>query len=176
MNSTLQCLRKVPELKDALISVAGRPGNTQEAQLASAAGNLFKSMDQAKEAQPPFLFLTKLHAAYPQFAEKGQGGGLMQHDAEECWNAVLMSLARTLPKSQGGGDNAGQPSQENSLVSELFQGEMETRFKCQESEAEPEVVKLERFQKLTCNIDAKVSERYRDGVLCVSFKLIQTSS
>ena len=100
----------------------------------------------------------------------------MQHDAEECWNAVLMSLARTLPKSQGGGDNAGQPSQENSLVSELFQGEMETRFKCQESEAEPEVVKLERFQKLTCNIDAKVSERYRDGVLCVSFKLIQTSS
>jgi hypothetical protein len=34
---------------------------------------------------------------------------------------------------------------------------METRFKCEESEAEAEVVKDEPFQKVTCNIDAKTS-------------------
>jgi hypothetical protein len=35
-------------------------------------------MDGAKDSQPPFGFLQKLHAKYPQFAEKGPQGGLMQ--------------------------------------------------------------------------------------------------
>jgi hypothetical protein len=103
------------------------------------------------------MFLQQLHSNYPQFAEKGPQGGLMQHDAEECWNAVLMSLARSVPRLGAAADE--RPSQENSLVSDLFQGVMETRFTCEESEAEPVVVKDEPFQKLTCNIDGKVGER-----------------
>ena len=136
MNSTLQCLRKIPELRDGLRKIA--PGGDEDKQLAIAASNLFRSMESAKDPQPPFGFLQKLHSKYPQFAEKGPEGGLMQvqtkkkkknflfsqfflkHDAEECWNAVLMSLARAVPKTTA---KPGEiPSQENSLISELFQG------------------------------------------------------
>ncbi len=73
----------------------------------------------------PFAFLNRLHVKFPQFAEKGQQGGLMQHDAEECWNAVLMSFARTVPRSDA---TPGQAvHQEHSIVSELFQGTTEAR-------------------------------------------------
>lgn len=77
----------------------------------------------------PFAFLNRLHVKFPQFAEKGQQGGLMQHDAEECWNALLMSLGRTVPRSDAA---AGQGvHQENSIVSELFQGTTEARVRAE---------------------------------------------
>ena len=155
MNSTLQCMRRIPELKNALIETASHPGANVDAQLASATGALFANMDRAQDAQQPFMFMAKMHSSYPQFAEKGQGGGLMQHDAEECWNALLMSFARTLPR--GAGPQDGQPSQDNSLISDLFKGETQTRMKCQETEAEPEKIKKETFQRMVCNMDVKVS-------------------
>ena len=52
MNSTLQCLRAVPELKEALIKFAHTPTNDADKQVAVAAGQLFKSLDTAKEPQP----------------------------------------------------------------------------------------------------------------------------
>jgi hypothetical protein len=100
--SSFQSLEKVPS------------GGDQDRQLAVAASNLFRSMEAAKDSQPPFSFLQRLHASYPQFAEKGQEGGLMQHDAEECWNAVLMSLARSVPRTNAAPGEV--PTQEKSLV------------------------------------------------------------
>ncbi len=175
MNSTLQCLRKVPELREGLTKVPqqGAAGDNDK-QIAVAASNLFRSLDQAKEAQPPFQFLQKLHSKYPQFAEKGPQGGYMQHDAEECWNAVLMSLARSVPRIGAGAGE--QPSQENSLVSDLFQGVMETRFKCDECEAEAEVIKDEPFQKLTCNIDNKTAFMLAGMEMALTGQVEKTSS
>lgn len=174
MNSTLQCLRKIPELREGLkaLPAAAPPGDVDK-QMAVEARNLFRAMDSAKDAQPPFSFLTKLHSKYPQFAEKGEHGGLMQHDAEECWNAVLMSFARSVPRSDAGAGDV--PSQENSLISELFQGVMETRFVCTETEAEKEVVKDEAFQKLTCNIDQKTSHMMAGMEVALSGSVEKTS-
>jgi ubiquitin carboxyl-terminal hydrolase 14 len=175
MNSTLQCLRKIPELRDGLGKVPQQgPVADNDRRLAMATNQLFRSLDAGKESQAPFLFLRELHSSFPQFAEKGPQGGLMQHDAEECWNAVLMALARSVPRLGAAANE--RPSQENSLVSDLFQGVMETRFKCEESEAEPEVVKDEPFQKLTCNIDGKVAFMLAGMEMALSGSVDKTAS
>ena len=33
-----------------------------------------------------------LHNAFPRFAERGEGGGYQQQDANECWMEILRML------------------------------------------------------------------------------------
>lgn len=52
MNSTLQCLRRVPELKSALTSAPLQGAVTDpDRMLSASAGLLFKQLDAAKESQ-----------------------------------------------------------------------------------------------------------------------------
>lgn len=100
MNATVQCLKSVPELRDALQKFEGSKvalkfeflniyriflilgismsSNMLPAQSITAAlRDLYSSMDQAKTI-PPFLLLQVLHLAFPRFAEKNDHGYLQQ--------------------------------------------------------------------------------------------------
>ena len=42
------------------------------------------------------LVIQVLHMAMPRFAERGEGGGYQQQDANECWTEVLRMLQARL--------------------------------------------------------------------------------
>lgn len=98
MNSCLQCLYAVPELKQALVSYQP-PGTTQSGvptthtALALQSANLFRQMERGGTAVPS-QFLQVLRSAFPQFDQLGNPGpgggprGHAQQDAEECWTNV----------------------------------------------------------------------------------------
>uniref|UniRef100_A0A8D0SCX6 Ubiquitin carboxyl-terminal hydrolase n=1 Tax=Sus scrofa TaxID=9823 RepID=A0A8D0SCX6_PIG len=93
MNATVQCIRSVPELKDALKRYAGAlraSGEMASAQYITAAlRDLFDSMDKTSSSIPPIILLQFLHMAFPQFAEKGEQGQYLQQGSNPrphgCW-------------------------------------------------------------------------------------------
>ncbi|CAM9587800.1 unnamed protein product, partial [Discosporangium mesarthrocarpum] len=103
MNSTLQCMRKVPELRQALSKyrppAAGASGDMAPA-LAAALRDTYNSVDRSTEAAPPVMFLQILRSLFPQFAQQGPRG-FMQQDAEEFYSAVVSTLARNLKEAPG---------------------------------------------------------------------------
>ena len=42
--------------------------------------------------QVTLVFSQVLHNAFPRFAERGEGGGYQQQDANECWMEILRML------------------------------------------------------------------------------------
>ena len=105
MNSCLQCLYAIPELRDALEeavaaddSAGGGGGGGGGRALAAATRDLFNEMKSSNAAVTPFRFLALLRQLFPQFAQMGQGGVYAQQDAEECWGQIVSCLAREAPR------------------------------------------------------------------------------
>ncbi|CAM9380699.1 unnamed protein product, partial [Sphacelaria rigidula] len=100
MNSTLQCMRKVPELREALTTF--RPTGVGNASpnvaplFTTSLRNIFDEADRSTDAIPPVMFVQVLRQLFPQFAQQGPRGGFMQQDAEELYSAVVNTLAQTL--------------------------------------------------------------------------------
>jgi len=79
MNSTLQCLYSVPELRDGLASFSpggGREGADPAAALTVQARDLFAAMQRSGQPVTPARFLGSLRAAFPQFDQRGREGYL----------------------------------------------------------------------------------------------------
>ncbi|CAM9746338.1 unnamed protein product, partial [Hapterophycus canaliculatus] len=99
MNSTLQCLRKVPELREALASFqptsSGADGNLVPMFTASLR-ETFNAADRSTEAIPPAMFVQVLRQLFPQFAQQGPRGGFMQQDAEELYSSLVNTLSQSL--------------------------------------------------------------------------------
>lgn len=195
-NSTLEALRFVPELKDALVQFkrsrggaagggaaggagAAAGGNLYAQLLAAmgadpaaagaasfppgfagvdmALGDLFTRLDESPKAVFPAAFLNTLRATFPQFDERGPGGGHKQQDAEEFHGSLMTALAAELksstpavptlrPGARSGGGEAN-------LVDTIFGIETEVELKCRESDVEPPVRQREFHRKLVCNIE-----------------------
>ena len=165
MNATVQCLRHLPELRDALRAVQLPPGVTLDRpgimQLLAThqqlpqvtqplipqvmAGSLSQTctrLDGSGAAIEPVEFVHLLRAFFQQFDERSeQSGAHKQQDAEEFFSSIAGCLRQALP---------GGPSP-NSFES-VMGVELETTDVCQESADEPPVVRRERPGKLVCNI------------------------
>lgn len=122
-----------------------------------ALGDLFSRLDESPKAVFPAGFLQTLRATFPQFDERGPGGGHKQQDAEEFHGALMTALAAELkastaavpvlrPAGRSGGGEAN-------LVDTLFGVETEVELKCRESDVEPPVQQREFHRKLVCNIE-----------------------
>lgn len=74
----------------------------------------------------------------------------MQQDAEECWTQFLYCL-RKLPKVK----SEKLPSEE-SVVQQLFQGELVSEWVCKEAEEDKTTTKTS-FEKIPCHIDEKTN-------------------
>merc|ERR1719402_1733727 len=94
MNATIQCLKTIPELRSALTRFSGNVslggGNDSES-LTASLRDLYTTMDKGSTI-PPIIMLQVLHTAFPRFAERGEGGGYQQQDANECWMEILRML------------------------------------------------------------------------------------
>ncbi|KAK6630620.1 hypothetical protein RUM43_014605 [Polyplax serrata] len=157
MNATVQCLKTVPELREALtkytgtVQLGGPEGILPAQSITAALRDLYSAMDH-ESAVPPIVLLQVLHMAFPRFAEKSSQGGFQQQDANECWTELIRMLQQKLSPR----DNNGKPSNFKSFIEQYFGGTFVFEMKCTESEDEPVTHGKEDFLQLSCFISADV--------------------
>ncbi|CAB4302946.1 unnamed protein product [Prunus armeniaca] len=150
MNSTVQCLHSVPELKSALIkySHSGRSNDVDQTShmLTIATRDLFGELDKSVKSVAPMQFWMVLRKKYPQFGQL-HNNTFMQQDAEECWTQLLYTLSQSL-RSSGS-------SESPDTVKALFGVELVSRVHCVESGEESS--ETESVYSLKCHISHEVN-------------------
>ena len=102
LNATVQCLKTVPELREALKQFSGGPPpaghsfNTDAHRITAALRDLYDGMDRGSSL-PPIILLQMIHAAFPRFCEKTDNGVFQQQDASEMWTELVRVLKEKLP-------------------------------------------------------------------------------
>uniref|UniRef100_A0A7S2DHH2 Ubiquitin carboxyl-terminal hydrolase n=1 Tax=Octactis speculum TaxID=3111310 RepID=A0A7S2DHH2_9STRA len=151
MNSTLQCIRAIPELRESLSAFQPRGGGGGASagcdRLTFALRNTLNGADRTTSAFPPMEFWTNLRQLHPQFAQTGRTGAPMQQDAEELYSSAMASISQSLKDTNTGalGDNV-----EGNMVDALMGLEMEETLTCDETGETG--VKREITRKMVCNI------------------------
>ncbi|XP_078428157.1 ubiquitin carboxyl-terminal hydrolase 6-like isoform X2 [Wolffia australiana] len=149
MNSTLQCLHSVPELKSALTkytnSTRSNDVDSLSHNLTVATRDLFNELDQNVRPVAPLPFLTVLRKKYPQFAQQ-QNGVYMQQDAEECWIQLMYTLSQSLKAME---------SSDGTEAKGLFGIDLVSRVHCPESGEESS--EMESVYSLKCHISQDVN-------------------
>lgn len=181
LNSTLQTLRLIPELQDALVKYSPESGSGSSnfmmtgtnIDLASQLSTLYKRMGETQDSFPPMNFLGALRAVFPQFAEKSKTGqGYAQQDAEEAWSQIVQQLNQKLRVT-------GENTPETSFVEKYMSGEFSSVMECDEEEArnggEQPIINKESFAKLNCHIDSSTNH-LRDGILAALKEKIEKRS
>ncbi|PWY90509.1 cysteine proteinase [Aspergillus sclerotioniger CBS 115572] len=182
LNSTLQTLRSVPELQDALqryrpsggssggssisnLSSLGLGGLGASMDLTSSLRDLFKQMSETQEGFPPLMFLNALRNAFPQFAQRDRNGhGYAQQDAEEAWSQIVSQLRNKLVVKEGEGESATEVS----FVDKYLAGRFESTTECDDMTAREAGEEATRssdvFYKLDCHI-GKETNHLHDGIM-----------
>ncbi|KAF2301982.1 hypothetical protein GH714_031132 [Hevea brasiliensis] len=149
MNSTIQCLHSVPELKSALLKYPSEKRNDLDQtshMLTAATRELFNELDKSVKPVAPMQFWMVLRKKYPQFGQL-HNGVFMQQDAEECWTQLLYTLSQSLRSSS--------PSENLDTTKALFGIELVSRIHCQESGEESS--ETESVYSLKCHISQEVN-------------------
>jgi ubiquitin carboxyl-terminal hydrolase 14 len=159
MNSTMQCLISVPELKSELSnyqSARTKDVDQTSHMLTVATRELFSELDKSVKAVAPMPFWMVLQKKYPQFAQL-HNGNHMQQDAEECWTQMLYTLSQSL--------KLPSPSEDPDAVKALFGLNLLNRLHCQESSEESS--ETESVFSLKCHISHEVNHLH-EGLKHVS--------
>ncbi|DBB02923.1 hypothetical protein WJX77_004368 [Trebouxia sp. C0004] len=147
MNSTVQCLYAVPELRQALQDYSGAAGGVDSnAKLTEAAKGLFADLNRSAQAVHPLRFLLMLRERFPQFGEQNRQGQYSQQDAEECWTQLVYTLRETVKDSAAPTESA---------INKLFGVGLHTKLTCEESGESIEEDNTAYTVK--CNIDTEVN-------------------
>ncbi|KAJ8756232.1 hypothetical protein K2173_024779 [Erythroxylum novogranatense] len=149
MNSTIQCLHSVPELKSTLLKYPSDRRNDLDQtshMLTAATRELFNELDKSVKPVAPMQFWMLLRKKYPQFGQL-HNGVFMQQDAEECWTQLLYTLSQSL--------TSPSPSENPDAVKALFGIELMSRLHCQESGEESS--ETESTYSLKCHISQEVN-------------------
>lgn len=102
LNSTLQAIRAIPEVHQALKEFAPSSSSSYfvpESRVANSLKNLFITIDNTPNAVPPLEVISNLRILAPQFAERDQRGQYAQQDADEAWTQLVQALRAVLPKN-----------------------------------------------------------------------------
>ncbi|KAL2689317.1 hypothetical protein Neosp_003370 [[Neocosmospora] mangrovei] len=179
LNSTLQTLRLIPELQDALSKYTPEQDGTSlllggsSNDLAGHLAKLYEKMGQTQDSFPPLNFLNALRIVYPQFAEKSKTGhGYAQQDAEEAWTQIVQQLSQKLRIKD-------EDSSDTSFVQKYMSGEFSSVMECDEEEArnggEQPITSTESFGKLNCHIDSSTNH-LRDGIIAALSEKLEKNS
>lgn len=182
LNSTLQTLRSIPELQDALVTYVPTPAAhsassfagslTSSIDIISSLKDLYKQMAETQNGIPPFAFLYALRTVFPQFAQKSKSGqGYAQQDAEEAWSQILSQLRQKLKLRSArpvGAETSDQKNAEVSFIDSYLTGRVDITTECDEPEAkeagEEPIHSQDFFLKLDCHINKDINH-LRDGIL-----------
>ncbi|EDW28377.1 GL18981 [Drosophila persimilis] len=158
MNATIQCLKAVPELRDALSNFTSEGSDTLSTAFSISSGmkSVFAQMDKGATVTP-IVLLQALHRASPQFAQTGENGTYRQQDANECWSEILKMLQqKLLPIRQEPSKNITQKTQHGSFIEQFFGGTFEVKMSTEEAPEETATVTTENFLQLSCFISMEV--------------------
>ncbi|KAL1513911.1 hypothetical protein ABEB36_003249 [Hypothenemus hampei] len=153
MNATVQCLKTVPALREALqnyqegVAVAG--GLIPAQSITAALRDLYATMDKGHTV-PPVVLLQVFHLAFPRFAEKNEHGGFAQQDANEFWTELIRMLQQKLPSKPNSQPNF------KSIIDQFFGGTFDVELKCDEAPDEPVTKSKEQFLQLSCFMSTDV--------------------
>lgn len=134
MNSAIQMLRMIPELKESIRSYTG-PSN-----VVKQLSKLFDSLDNSKEAVMPLTFWTALVQQNPVFGQRDDHGGFMQQDAQEVLAYLLQEIKPILPRQ----------------YAQLYSGMLEQRLVCSEVPEDKGTLTYSDFSLLSCNVAGEV--------------------
>ena len=182
LNSTLQTLRSIPELQEALLQYIPTPAAhsassfagslTSSIDIISSLKDLYKQMAETQSGIPPFAFLYALRTIFPQFAQKSKSGqGYAQQDAEEAWSQILSQLRQKLKLKSTrpvGAQASDQKTTDVSFIDNYLTGRFDIITECVELEAkeagEEPIHTQDLFLKLDCHINKDINH-LRDGIL-----------
>lgn len=132
LNSTLQVMKKIPELRAGIdghapMSSSPRDNLIQEMKVH------FRNMDSLGKPTEPMLLLQAFFHMFPMFAEKTEDQrAFQQQDADECFQMLLQELKTVLRVP---GASAEEPviqleseAVETDLIKSLFEIRMQVRF------------------------------------------------
>lgn len=163
LNATVQCLKTVPPLRDALKNFPGGLAATSGSgvgalvpsqSITAALRDLYDGMDKGSSLRP-IVLVQMMHLAFPRFAEKSEHGGFQQQDANECWTELVRMLQQKLPPEETTNTIEGS-RKPASLIEQYFGGSFETELKCVECEDETPTKGKEDFLQLSCFISTDV--------------------
>lgn len=148
LNSVVQCLRAVPELRAGLAYASTRPpsgmsaggGGNVSKTLITTLRDLYINLDRTAKPVPPTSFVMATKMAFPQFAQTAANGAPMQQDAEEFYSGLLTNISQETNGAdvvQAAGlvkDNkeVGSNGESKNLIDNLFGIEMEETYTCDE--------------------------------------------
>lgn len=181
LNSTLQTLRSVPELHEALSTYIATPAVSNASSFAtsltpsidmiSSLKDLYQQMGETQTGIPPFAFLYALRTIFPQFAQKSKSGqGYAQQDAEEAWSQIVSQLRQKLKLTRRsvGTDASDQKDVDVSFIDRYLGGRFDIISECDEPAAkeagEEAIHSQDIFFKLDCHINKDINH-LRDGIL-----------
>ncbi len=153
LNSTLQCLGRVPEFRKALQELSRSNINSNGnilLKLAVELGRVYSNLDSAHDTITPESLVYTLRQLNPLFAEADKGV-FKQQDAEECWSLIINSIREYLPNSNKNEKFSSY------LTDELFGIELEFKLQNVEEPTEIKTSKEITF-KLPCFIDGQTTE------------------
>lgn len=152
LNSTLQALRSIPELRKSLEKYT----NPSPADITVNLKRLYTHMDNGISI--PSNFIAALRNRFPQFAEQDDHGHFRQQDAEEVYSILINTLRGSLTDSTPG--NASS----SNVIDEYFSGSFDTELQSIETPEDPVKRDAEQFFKLDCHIS--INTNYlKDGIL-----------
>ncbi|KAK2192776.1 hypothetical protein NP493_23g06032 [Ridgeia piscesae] len=162
INATIQCLKTVPELKEALVNLNCSSScqfqMITECCVVPAVRDLFVSLDIVSNSFPPVVLLSVLDKFFPQFSEKNEDGIHYQQDANEFWTEVVRCLQRQLVATEADEAIASQGAVgfQRSFIDRYFAGQFAITMKCIECEDEPVTTTAESFYQFSCFIQKEV--------------------
>ncbi|XP_011498273.1 PREDICTED: ubiquitin carboxyl-terminal hydrolase 14 [Ceratosolen solmsi marchali] len=168
LNATVQCLKTVPELREALKSFSGGLTNDSlqfvpSQSITAALRDLYEGMDKGSSL-PPVVLVQMMHSAFPRFAEKSKMGGFQQQDANECWTELVRMLQQKLPAKENSAITSDTATYKpRSLIEQYFGGTFDTELKCTESQDETPTTGKEEFLQLSCFISTEIKYMF-DGL------------
>ena len=179
LNSTLQCLKAIPELTTSLDKFQGGaasavPGGTADESIVVETKQIMNELLRSSAAREvkPFKYVSTFRTAFPLFAQRTDNGqGFVQQDAEECFSTLLSALSQKMTLSVDGTPSNQQPGEppllprmqslRRNLGDMLFGVEMESQYACLEGEgAEPPYTSREAVRKIACHISDKTAHLY----------------
>lgn len=153
MNSTVQALVAVPELRVALQKYSSRPDDvSNDALFTTTMKELSRELAFGGATVEPQAFWHLLRQINPQFNERGEHG-FSQQDADECLLTVLSTLSRQLRVGDGGSAAAVSDSVPSTIVHQLFGINLDVTMSNELNADEPVEHKREVVLKLSAHID-----------------------
>lgn len=143
INSVVQVLHKLPELRQALIEHKPRGAGPGE-EFAKVLGAVFEKLDTAGESFKPSQFIQSFFKKYPHFAELDESKkAFKQQDADESIQLILNDLSEVL--------------QPQDTINKMFGFETKTSMESTEAPEDKSDPRFEFSKKLTCIIDNQMN-------------------